>query len=198
MDETTQSIYGNGDHANDRSDTLREGFRVDWDKSERDHITLQGDFYDGHSGQRNLMTSPGVHQEGLLGYLNPANLGMLNRFESRFAWSTDGTDATSINDWGLFTGAHNFGFGLVRQHLGVHVVTDYRLSIAMGNRGNSFGLSYGWSSGDTELVGRKKLVSAGWIFRPTPPRLTAAARSSPSSRTASARWSTRTTRVRGT
>ena len=26
---------------------LREGFRIDWDKSEQDHITLQGDFYDG-------------------------------------------------------------------------------------------------------------------------------------------------------
>ena len=117
---------------------------------------------------RFLMTTPGVHQEGLLGYINPANLGMLNRFESRFAWSTDGTDATSINDWGLFTGAHNFGFGLIRQHIGTHVVTDYRLSIAMGNTGNSFGLSYGWASGDTELVGRKKVVSAGWIFRPIP------------------------------
>jgi iron complex outermembrane receptor protein len=38
-----EAVYPNGDHANDRSDALREGFRIDWDKSERDDITLQGD-----------------------------------------------------------------------------------------------------------------------------------------------------------
>jgi len=55
-----EGIYANGDHANDRSDALREGFRIDWDKSEQDHITLQGDFYDGHSGARTVLTSPVV------------------------------------------------------------------------------------------------------------------------------------------
>jgi iron complex outermembrane receptor protein len=53
-----EAVYPNGDHANDRSDALREGFRIDWDKSERDHITLQSDFYDGHSGQRVPVTVP--------------------------------------------------------------------------------------------------------------------------------------------
>jgi len=54
-----ESVYANGDHANDRSDMLREGFRIDWDYSEQDQITLQGDFYDGHSAQRIRQTSPG-------------------------------------------------------------------------------------------------------------------------------------------
>ncbi len=56
-----EGVYANRDHANDRSDALREGFRIDWDKSEQDHITLQGDFYDGHSGLRTKLTSPGVN-----------------------------------------------------------------------------------------------------------------------------------------
>ena len=53
-----EAVYANGEHANDKSDALRQGFRIDWDKSEQDHITLQGDFYDGHSGQRTRLTVP--------------------------------------------------------------------------------------------------------------------------------------------
>jgi len=52
-----EALYPNGDNANDRSDALREGFRIDWDKSDQDHITLQGDFYDGHSAMRTNVTS---------------------------------------------------------------------------------------------------------------------------------------------
>lgn len=53
-----EAEYSNGHPANDRSDALREGFRIDWDESEQDHITLQGDYYDGHSGQRTSLTVP--------------------------------------------------------------------------------------------------------------------------------------------
>lgn len=53
-----EAVYANGDQANDASDALREGFRIDWDKSEQDLVTLQGDFHDGHSGQSVFMTVP--------------------------------------------------------------------------------------------------------------------------------------------
>ena len=53
--------YSNGDTANDGSDTIRGGFRIDWNKSEEDLITFQGDFYDGHSGLATLSTSPGIN-----------------------------------------------------------------------------------------------------------------------------------------
>jgi len=56
-----EAVYSGGDNANDRADAMREGFRIDWDSSEQDHITLQGDFYDGHSAQRTRLTSPGVN-----------------------------------------------------------------------------------------------------------------------------------------
>ncbi len=52
-----EAVYANGDNANDRYDAFREGFRIDWESSEQDHITLQGDYYDGHSAQRTNMTS---------------------------------------------------------------------------------------------------------------------------------------------
>lgn len=55
-----EAVYANGDHANDRSDMLREGFRIDWDSSDQDYFTLQGDFFDGHSGQRVKQTIPGL------------------------------------------------------------------------------------------------------------------------------------------
>lgn len=53
-----EGVYADGDHANDRSDALREGFRIDWDRSEQDHLTLQGDYYDGHSARRTPLTVP--------------------------------------------------------------------------------------------------------------------------------------------
>jgi len=52
-----EGVYTDGSNANDRCDALREGFRIDWDKSKQDHITLQGDFYNGHSGQNTTRTS---------------------------------------------------------------------------------------------------------------------------------------------
>jgi len=52
-----EAIYANRAHANDGYDALREGFRIDWDRSEQDRITLQGDYYDGQSAQRTNLTS---------------------------------------------------------------------------------------------------------------------------------------------
>ncbi|MGD9110367.1 MAG: TonB-dependent receptor [Phycisphaerales bacterium] len=51
------SIYSDGSHAFDGEDTLRQGFRIDWDSSLSDHITFQGDFYAGHSGERTFLSS---------------------------------------------------------------------------------------------------------------------------------------------
>jgi len=38
-----------GGEANDEWTTIRGGFRIDWDLSENDSLTLQGDYYDGNS-----------------------------------------------------------------------------------------------------------------------------------------------------
>ncbi|MEJ2048311.1 MAG: hypothetical protein P8Y60_00425, partial [Calditrichota bacterium] len=80
-----------------------------------------------------LMAPPGVFQDGLLGFVNPAVLRLYGKEEARFYWNTDGNDALSFNDWGFFTGLHRLGFGIYRQHPWANItVTDYRLSLGFG------------------------------------------------------------------
>ena len=43
--------------AADDSEAFRTGFRFDADRSERDHLTIQGDFYNGNSGQKTVQAS---------------------------------------------------------------------------------------------------------------------------------------------
>jgi len=121
---------------------------------------------DYYSRNNFLMAPAGVFQEGLLGFTNPANLALLQASETRFSWSTEGTDATSFNDWGIFTGVRGLGFGALRQHLGDLKATDYRISTAFGSAGLAFGVAYGWSTGDLEALGRERLLATGSLFCP--------------------------------
>lgn len=114
-----------------------------------------------------LPAAPGAFQEGLVGFANPANLRMLHALEARYYWSTDGTDATSFKDWGLFTGTRRLGFGVQRQHFSAGEVTDYRFTTALGNEGFALGLAYGWSSGEQEALAREKLFTTGALIRPS-------------------------------
>jgi protease-4 len=116
-----------------------------------------------------LMAPPGVFQDGLLGFVNPAVLRLYGTEESRFYWNTDGTDALSFNDWGFFTGVHGLGFGVYRQHPHPEItVTDYRLSLGFGSGQSAWGFGYGWSSGDFSALGRERILSTGTIYRPVP------------------------------
>jgi len=121
---------------------------------------------DYYSRNNFLMAPAGVFQERLLGFTNPANLALLQASETRFSWSTDGTDATSFNDWGIFTGVRGLGFGALRQHLGDLKATDYRISTAFGSSALAFGLAYGWSTGDVNALGRERLLTTGSLVRP--------------------------------
>jgi len=121
----------------------------------------------GYYSRNNFLVAPsGAFQDGLVGFANPANLALLHAPEIRFHWSTDGTDATSFNDWGIFTGLRGFGFGALRQYAGALDVTDYRLSTGFGSQGMALGFAYGWSSGDKTAFGRENLFSTGAIIRP--------------------------------
>ncbi len=48
-----------GFQAEDDSEAFRGGFRFDWDKTEDDHITIQGDVYEGNFGQNLINTISG-------------------------------------------------------------------------------------------------------------------------------------------
>jgi iron complex outermembrane receptor protein len=47
--------------ANDEWDMLRGGFRMDWDLTDRDRVTLQGDYYDGEANDLLLIPIPNRH-----------------------------------------------------------------------------------------------------------------------------------------
>ncbi|MFZ0390541.1 MAG: signal peptide peptidase SppA [Calditrichia bacterium] len=113
-----------------------------------------------------LMTAPGAFQDGMAGYANPANLKMLDGFESRFYWNTDGAKTFSIDDWAIIAGADALGFAAVRRHFGEYQLTDYRLSTAMGHRGFAFGLAYGWATGDDQLFNYENLLVSSILARP--------------------------------
>ncbi|MDY6971150.1 MAG: TonB-dependent receptor [Thermodesulfobacteriota bacterium] len=45
------SVYASGEDATDNWDISQGGFRIDWQASERNSLTLQGDIYEGDTGQ---------------------------------------------------------------------------------------------------------------------------------------------------
>jgi protease-4 len=114
-----------------------------------------------------LMASAAAFEDGLVGFANPANLAFLHRYELRFLWSTAGSDAFSLRNWGVYAGVRRFGLAVQRQKLGSFAVTDFKISAALGSRSLSYGLAYGWSSGDLNALGRAKLITAGSIYRPS-------------------------------
>ncbi|MFQ5637253.1 MAG: S49 family peptidase [bacterium] len=114
-----------------------------------------------------LLAPPAAYEEGLVGFANPANLTFLHRPELRVFWSTDGTDAVSLENWGLFSGFRYAGFSVQRQKVNGVGVTDFRLSTAMGTNSLAFGLAYGWSAGRFDALGREKLLGGGAIWRPS-------------------------------
>ncbi|MBN2227894.1 MAG: S49 family peptidase [candidate division Zixibacteria bacterium] len=113
-----------------------------------------------------LFTSPSAFNNGLVGFANPANLGLVHRYESRFIWSTRGTDAGTFRDWGTYLAVHGLGFSVQQQDIGGIDVTDYRIGIGGGSGEFATGLSYGWSKGDYDALGRERLLSLGCIIRP--------------------------------
>jgi len=113
-----------------------------------------------------LLTSPGAMKFGLYGYDNPALLTYLHQPDILFVWNDEGKKWNDFNRWGLFTAVPNAGFGLVHQKVGELKITDYRFSLAAGNKDVSFGASYGWSIGDKDYFNRSNLISIGSLVRP--------------------------------
>jgi hypothetical protein len=56
-----------------------------------------------------------------------------------FTWN----DASAPTDrWGMFVGLPSAGFGMVREKVGGATMVDYRLSLTMGDKTLSTGISY--------------------------------------------------------
>ncbi len=116
------------------------------------------------------LTSPSAFTEAVGGYANPSIYPMMPGGELEFYWSTFDEPVFDPKRWGLFGGLENIGFGVnyekLRLPTGEVGVTDYRLGIGGGTRRSSFGLGYGWSSGDEDAFGREGLIQAGLTIRP--------------------------------
>lgn len=113
-----------------------------------------------------LFAPPGSYGYGLVGFANPALPAVVNRFEGRLLWTTDGTDEWSLDDWGAFAAVRGLGFGMQRIREGSQRVDDYRVSLAGGGRRAALGIGYSWSRGDEEAFGRRSMVSVGILSRP--------------------------------
>jgi protease IV len=111
-------------------------------------------------------TSPGAMKFGLYGFDNPAGLSYVNQFDAMFTWSAANVSKGDVDKWGLFAAAPHVGFGVVHNNIAAGSVTDYRLSLAGGDKDMSVGLGYGWSSGDELLFNRSGNVSLGTLIRP--------------------------------
>ncbi len=121
-----------------------------------------------HFKRSAFLIAPGAaFGDGLIGFSNAAMLGLLAKPELNLHWATDGREAFSLDEWGVFAGVRHFGLAVQRQRPNGVGVTDFRLSIGQGTPALAFGLGYGWSAGAQDALGRKKLISVGAISRPS-------------------------------
>jgi protease IV len=114
-----------------------------------------------------LLNSPAsAFQDGLLGFANPAILGTLHAPEARFYWTTDGPQTFSFQNWALYAAGQNFGFAMQEKIFNGQKVTDYSISMGVGQDAFSFGMSYDWAKGDKSSFARERQFKAAAILRP--------------------------------
>jgi len=84
------SVLPNDDDAHDRWDMVRGGFRLDWDPSRQDSITLQGDIYSGREDESYAVpTASFPFATVILSQDNVAGGNLLGRWTERFSADSD-------------------------------------------------------------------------------------------------------------
>lgn len=115
------------------------------------------------------LTSPTAFSTAIGGYANPAVYGTLPAEELIYSWSDEGNSFSNMGNWGLFFGAENIGFGVVRSKMQLTdrlaEVNDWRLSLSGEEHGLSVGLGFGWTSGDKDLANRSTVGQVGVAHR---------------------------------
>ncbi len=112
------------------------------------------------------LASAGALKFGLYGWDNPALLSSLHQPDFLFTWNDRTGDFNDFNNWGIFTAVPNFGFTMYNQSINKNHVTDFKLSAGIGNNSLSFGLGYGWSTGNVSYFNRADLFTLGLLLRP--------------------------------
>jgi protease-4 len=117
---------------------------------------------------RYMPNSPGSFKFGLYGFQNPALLNYnVSPFDMVFTANDFGGDITNFNDWGLFYGAENSGFGALTTKRNGRHITDYRYSIGFGDEVFGLGAGYGFSGENKSFFGRSNIWQLGTLIRPT-------------------------------
>jgi len=110
--------------------------------------------------------TPGTILFSLGGYSNPAILTFTEQPNLLFTWNDLNADFNDFNNYSLFASMPYFGFSLVDRKESIYSITDYKISTAYGSSSFSFGVGYGWSSGDLTYFDRSNLLTLGAIYRP--------------------------------
>lgn len=113
-----------------------------------------------------LPAAGSTFQNGLLGFANPANVGMVRHFNARYYWAANGADNVDVDRWGFYSAVPGLGFGMQRDESLGREVTDYNVSLGGGTAGSSFGIGYTWSRGAEALYNRQSLWTVGLVQRP--------------------------------
>ena len=130
-------------------------------------IAQEQSFPDYRSLSELEASAPGALRYGLYGFSNPALLAPLEGSDLELIWSDGGNAWNSFHRWGLFASVPGVGFGMIHDKSGGFSVTDYRITIASGDRDGGFGIGYGWSSGDDDsTLGRRNHMTLGYLSRP--------------------------------
>lgn len=112
---------------------------------------------------RFLAAPPSTWDDGLLGFAQPANLGLLRAPEARLHWSSDPGTLRGLEDWGVFTAVPHLGFSVQTQDRAGVSSTDYALGSGFGTQSMSLGLQYGFGGGDAP---RDAFLAVGSVWRP--------------------------------
>jgi len=117
------------------------------------------------------LTSPSAWATAVGGFANPAVYSMMPGSEMEYYAAHPENDLVAgLNRWGLFTSLKHLGFGFMHERVpdgaSTLSVTDYRLALAGGTPAHSFGMSLGWSRGDTDQLRRTTLMQLGMVERP--------------------------------
>ncbi|NOX37902.1 MAG: signal peptide peptidase SppA [Calditrichaeota bacterium] len=112
-----------------------------------------------------LLAPPAAFENGLLGYVNPANAFFTRPFEMRFFWGNRGNLAENASNWGFFSAGGGFAFGVVRQDDGNRAFYEYTYGFSGGRKSLAYGLAYTTYSGTTPSSLPRHLTM-GFILRP--------------------------------
>lgn len=142
---------------------------------------IKTDMPDYSAASQVLTATPGT-QGGAVGAVwNPAAWAAMRGGEVAFSWNDRNVSNHRMDNWGLYAGGHGIGFTMRRHDFLSSVplndgsgtcktcrgrIDDYSIGFGGGTPDDYWGLSYGWSKGDTDYLSRDNLLTLGNISRP--------------------------------